>query len=54
MGCLLKRGDINNDGQEVIANAVYLINYLYNNGPVPECITVKTCSREPAWPSFNF
>ncbi len=40
----LSCGDINNDGQMVIADAVYLINYLYNYGPAPGCQPVSRCA----------
>lgn len=40
----LSCGDINSDGEVLIADAVYLINYLYNDGPAPGCMPVRACA----------
>ncbi|MGB2698349.1 MAG: RHS repeat-associated core domain-containing protein [Candidatus Zixiibacteriota bacterium] len=32
------RGDANNDGVTTVADVVWLINYLFRNGPVPPCM----------------
>lgn len=40
----LSCGDINSDGEVLIADVVYLINYLYNDGPAPGCMPVRACT----------
>ncbi len=36
-------GDANKDGSVDVGDVVYLINYLYKNGPPPECMPVTAC-----------
>ena len=32
------RGDANSDGTLNIADAIFMLNFLYQNGPAPECM----------------
>ncbi len=36
-GCLDLAGDANNDGRVNVADVVFLTNYIFRNGPVPDC-----------------
>jgi parallel beta-helix repeat protein len=36
-------GDVNADGDVIIGDVVYLINYLFKNGPKPICIPITAC-----------
>ena len=36
-------GDADGDGEINISDVVYLINYLYKDGPAPECEPITTC-----------
>lgn len=37
-------GDVNGDGQIELGDVVYLINYLYRNGPAPQCMPITACA----------
>ncbi|MCK4385127.1 MAG: dockerin type I repeat-containing protein [candidate division Zixibacteria bacterium] len=36
-------GDVNGDGEIDIEDAVYLINYLFTDGPPPQCQPITVC-----------
>jgi C1A family cysteine protease len=38
-------GDVNKDGNVELGDLVYLITYLYKNGPPPECIPITACGN---------
>jgi len=42
-GQLYLFGDVNNDGKVNVGDLVYLINYLYKNGPAPLCTPITSC-----------
>ena len=37
-GMDFSRGDSNADGSVNLADAIFTLNYLYQNGPTPECL----------------
>ena len=46
VGCGYLRGDANGDGVIEIGDVVYLINYLYKNGPAPDPLWIGDCNSD--------
>lgn len=43
---LFRRGDPNQDGQVNLADAIFLIQYLFNDGPAPACLSAASSNGD--------